>query len=175
MVKKKIAKNRVNFVFRATMVSVPLHCGLSSRLHSRGFSEQRDSKLSGKSAYFFINSGIQPPLDNSYVVTLWLNSMSISTLKQKTLLGMTSSHCTNHLQSSIHIFSPICNVFNSSSLLNALIDFKCVLDTILLLQLLWYSWKPVRETSLNLHSIWFLEPGSYFLQVCNTKKDQNLL
>lgn len=32
-----------------------------------------------------------------------------------------------------------------SSLLDALIDFKSVLDTILLLQPLWNSWKPIGE------------------------------
>lgn len=40
--------------------------------------------------------------------------------------------------------------FNSSSLLDALVDFKSVLDTILLLQLLLHSWKPVGETSLTI-------------------------
>lgn len=34
-------------------------------------------------------------------------------------------------------------------LLDALIDFKSVLDTILLLQLLWYSRKTVEDTSLT--------------------------
>lgn len=79
---------------------------------------------------------------------------------------MTSSNCTNHfnknhLQPSIqhHSLAHLQNYMsffwsNSSSLLDALIDFKSVLDTFLLLQLLWYSWKPVGETSLTLHSIW---------------------
>lgn len=37
---------------------------------------------------------------------------------------------------------------NSSSLFDTLIDFKSVLDAILLLQHLWDSWKPAGETSL---------------------------
>lgn len=35
------------------------------------------------------------------------------------------------------------------SYINALIDFKSVLDTILLLELLWYSWKPEGEDGIT--------------------------